>query len=163
VITSERALGDEAVRVGRLIAFALVVVGLNGFALAALFVLTTNERLLQMVGAFATSLLFLTFGSWRLRKQPQRRGESKAVGIGRALAVSVVAGLIILASGILVSLWIGPTDAEFIQQENTRNAGFAWCQQSDGHVVDGVCRWQGEDQFRLPPAPVDWTRDEEGD
>jgi hypothetical protein len=145
-------------------AFALVVVALNGLALTALWVIATNERLLQMIGAFATSLFFLILGALGLWKLPRHGLTPEASGVARAGAVSVAASLVILASGVVVSHWIGPTYAEFIRQESTRDAAASWCWEPviDGHVVGDVCRRQGEDLFRLPPAPIDWTFDEEG-
>lgn len=157
--------GEHATRrTAPITAFALVVVALNGLALTGLFVLVTNERLVQMVGAFAISLLFLVLGALRLRTSPRKVTGLDTSGIPRASAVSVVAGLVIVASGFVGSRWIGPTDAEFMRQENTRSAAAAWCGEPamEGHVVGDVCRRHGEDVFRLPPAPIDWTLDEEG-
>ncbi len=164
--TSQLDRGEHATRRDvPMTAFALVVVALNGLALSGLFVLVTRERLAQMVGAFAISLLFLVLGAWRLRTTPGTATGLDTSGIARASAVSVAAGLVIVASGFVGSRWIGPTDAEFIEQENTRNAAAAWCADPamDGGVVGDVCRRHFEDVFRLPPAPVDWTRDEQGD
>jgi hypothetical protein len=143
-------------------AFALIVVALNGLALAGLYVLTTNERLVQMVGAFATSLLFLVLGALRLRRSPRGGLIRESSGIARAGAVSVAAGLVVLASGVVGSRWIGPTDWQFIQQENVRNAAAIGCEHGGGHLVGDLCREQQSNIFRLPPAPIDWTFDEEG-
>jgi hypothetical protein len=145
-------------------AFALVIVAVNGLALSGLYVLTTNERLVQMVGAFAVSLLFLIRGAWRIRAMPGAATGLDTSGITRAAATSVAAGVLIVASGFVGSRWIGPTDAEFIRQESTRSAAAAWCGDpaAGGHIVGDVCRRHGEDLWRLPPKPIDWTRDEEG-
>jgi hypothetical protein len=150
----------------RMFAFGLVVVGLNGLALSGLLVLSTRAGLLQTVGAFVASLFFLIVGVFQLARQPARNGAivSATSGMARALVASVMVGVLIVAIGVGTSYWIGPSDAEFLHLENTRNAAFAACQQlQDGHIVDDVCRdREGEYQFRLPPAPIDWTIDEEG-